>query len=176
VFVTHDQDEALSLSDRVVVMSEGVVRQAGTPEEVYNQPADLFVADFVGTANLLDATVIDRSDDRHVDVKVAGLPTPLRASTSSSGSLSGDVTIAVRPESILVREPGAVDDDGTGSASVSVPVLDRAYLGDHYRYRVRLGDAVVLVQTTHAVADDGRLAIQIPPDHARAYPHQEPDG
>jgi len=124
--------------------------------------------------------VIDRSGDHHVDVKVAGLAAPLRASTSSSCSLTGDVTIAVRPEAILVREVGApgVADDGTEAASVPVPVpvLDRAYLGDHYRYRVRLGDAVVLVQTTHAVADDGRLAIQIPPDHARAYPHQEPDG
>jgi len=178
VFVTHDQDEALSLSDRVAVMSGGVVHQAGTPEEVYDAPADLFVADFVGTANLLDATVIDRSGDHHVDVKVAGLAAPLRASTSSSCSLTGDVTIAVRPEAILVREAGApgVADDGTEAASVPVPVpvLDRAYLGDHYRYRVRLGDAVLVVQTTHAVTEDGRLAIHIPPDRARAYPRQEP--
>jgi iron(III) transport system ATP-binding protein len=172
VFVTHDQDEALSLSDRVAVMSDGVVHQVGPPEEVYDRPADLFVADFVGTANLLDATVVDRPGDGHVDVLVAGLAAPLRAATSSSpssGRLTGDVTIAVRPEAIVVRGPGAVDDGDT----TFVPVLDRAYLGDHHRYRVRLGDAVVLVQTTHAVAEDGRLPIHIPPDRARAYPRAD---
>ena len=73
IFVTHDQDEALSLSDRVAVMSAGQIRQLGTPEEVYNAPADVFVADFVGTINLLDVTsATDRGD--HVEVGVAGVP------------------------------------------------------------------------------------------------------
>ena len=96
IFVTHDQDEALSLSDRVAVMSAGQIRQLGTPEEVYNAPADVFVADFVGTINLLDVTsATDRGD--HVEVGVAGVPVaaagrhrrcrdPPGRSSASSGS------------------------------------------------------------------------------------------
>ncbi|OWY62764.1 ABC transporter ATP-binding protein, partial [cyanobacterium TDX16] len=94
VFVTHDQDEALSMSDRVVVMDHGVVHQVGTPEEVYEQPADLFVADFVGTVNLLEATAVGRSGEQ-LEVKVDGLDVPIVA-TSVGGASEGPVTLAVR--------------------------------------------------------------------------------
>ena len=78
VFVTHDQDEALSMSDRIVVMDHGVVRQVGTPEEIYDAPADLFVADFIGTINLLEGHVLRQTDD-HIEVAVPGVPDPLLA-------------------------------------------------------------------------------------------------
>jgi iron(III) transport system ATP-binding protein len=162
VFVTHDQDEALSLSDRVAVMAGGVVHQVGTPEDVYARPADLFVADFVGTVNLLDGTVVRDGSDC-VEVRVDGLASTLHAAKAAPGRLDGAVTVAVRPEEILVRDTGQ-----------SVAVVDRAFLGDHHRYRVRVGDSLVTVQTTGRPADDGRLTIEIPPGSTRAYPPQEP--
>lgn len=182
VFVTHDQDEALSISDRIAVMGEGVVHQVGTPEQVYEEPADLFVADFVGTVNLLEGRVVGSRGDE-VDVEVSGLPTPLRASAvrpTSSGSttssgLAGQVVLAVRPEHIRACDPGRRPEGGaaTGGDAVSVPILDRSYLGDHRRYRVLLGEVELTVQTTRAVASDGHLAIEIPAGCARAFPHQE---
>jgi iron(III) transport system ATP-binding protein len=171
VFVTHDQDEALSLSDRVVVMDHGVVHQVGTPREVYEEPADLFVADFVGTVNLLDGTVVGHVGDQ-VEVKVDGLDAPVRATAVGAG-LDGAVTVAVRPERIRARD-GATASEGTPTATAAV--VDESYLGDHLRYRVRIGDALVTVQTYEPVAADGRLAIEIPAGCARAYPRQERAG
>ena len=173
VFVTHDQDEALSMSDRVVVMDHGVVHQVGTPEEVYEQPADLFVADFVGTVNLLEATAVGASADG-LEVKVDGLDAPVLAE-AAPGASEGPVTLAVRPERIRLRVPSGAQAaaDATSGPTAVVPVEDRAYLGDHLRYRVRLGGALVTVQTTEAATVDDRLAIEIPAGCARAYPRKE---
>jgi iron(III) transport system ATP-binding protein len=182
VFVTHDQAEALSLSDRVAVLRDGVVHQVDTPEAIYDRPADLFVADFVGTVNLLDATVVGSGGGGDwVDVEVAGWPTPLRAVAPASLRLDGEVTVAVRPESIVVHDGidagahGEVDGGGgSGAGRVAVPVVDRAYLGDHHTYRVRLADAPVTVRTTHpASVVDGCIRIEIPAGRARAYPRRE---
>jgi iron(III) transport system ATP-binding protein len=171
VFVTHDQDEALSLSDRIAVMADGVVHQVGTPEDVYLRPADLFVADFVGTANLLPGAVVADGGDT-VEVKVDGLAPTVHAAKAMPGPLSaGDVvTVAVRPEAILVRDPAEA---GAGSSLHSAEVVDRAFLGDHHRYRVRVGKVLVVVQTTRRPPDDERLTIEIPPGSARAYLPQE---
>jgi iron(III) transport system ATP-binding protein len=162
VFVTHDQDEALSLSDRIAVMADGVVHQVGTPEDVYHRPADLFVADFVGTVNLLSGTVVGDAADC-VEVRVEGLAATVHAAKAEPGPLTGVVTVAVRPEAILVRDAGE-----------PVDVVDRSFLGDHHRYRVRVGESLVTVQTTGRAPDDARLTIEIPPGAARAYPPQEP--
>jgi putative spermidine/putrescine transport system ATP-binding protein len=99
IFVTHDQEEALSISDRIVVMHEGVADQVGTPFDIYNRPRTRFVANFVGTLNTLDAEVIDPASGR---VRAAGtefaLGRPLGA---------GRVTLAARPEMIaLGAQPG----------------------------------------------------------------------
>ena len=165
IFVTHDQDEALSMSDRIVVMDHGVVHQVGTPEEVYEQPADLFVADFVGTTNLLDATA-GRRCDGGLEVRVPGLDGVVHA-TPVGEVADGPVTLAVRPERIGLCPPA---DDG---GATRVPVLDRAYLGDHLRYRVQLGDAVVTVQTTRAIPVEDHVGIVIHPGDARAFPREE---
>jgi iron(III) transport system ATP-binding protein len=144
----------------------------GTPEDVYDRPADLFVADFVGTANLLAGTVVrDGSggdgggDGDGVEVRVEGLAATLHAAKAVPGPLAGAVTVAVRPEAIVVR--------GSGDAGERLEVADRSFLGDHHRYRVRVGGSLVTVQTTGRVPDDARLTIEIPPGSARAYPSQE---
>src|SRR5438094_910210 len=100
IYVTHDQDEALSLADRIVVMKDGVVHQIGTPAEVYAQPADLHVARFMGYRNVLELDVADEEGDRVTlsgsDIRLTGLrKQPLNG---------GRAAVAIRPEEIVVGD------------------------------------------------------------------------
>src|SRR5919202_922467 len=83
IFVTHDQDEALSMSDRVVVMDHGVIQQVGTPEEVYRRPANRFVAEFVGRVNLLSRDVVSFADGE-IQLHLDGAPQPLRVAAADA--------------------------------------------------------------------------------------------
>ena len=133
VYVTHDQEEALSLSDRIVVMSEGHVEQIGTPFDVYNFPRTPFVARFVGTLNVLSARVIDATAGR---LDVGGQE--MRA-TGAVGAASGSVvSLALRPE-ILALGDGEPDD-----VRLRGNVDEVTFLGAVVRIRIRLpGDAGV---------------------------------
>ncbi len=148
VFVTHDQDEALSVSDRIAVMDQGRIRQIGTPAEVYDHPSDLFVADFVGTVNILPATVVD-ADGTHALIRLDGIGAPLRV--PHTDKRIGPVRIAIRPENIdVVRHTAGDEPEGTLVASIE----SRAYLGDHYRYGIRIGATPVTVTTTRRIDAD----------------------
>jgi putative spermidine/putrescine transport system ATP-binding protein len=127
VYVTHDQEEAMSLSDRVVVMSEGRIEQIGPPPEIYNFPATPFVASFVGTLNLLPAQVVDAPAGL---VSVAGqtIRTPRAIPTSDRA-----VTVALRPEAVEIGEAG-------GSNRLTGRVEDVSFLGSIVRTRVRVAD------------------------------------
>ncbi len=130
VYVTHDQEEALSLSDRVVVMSEGRIEQIGTPAEIYNFPATPFVASFVGTLNLIAARVVEAGTGR-----LSAEGQELRAARPITEARDGGiVTLALRPESIELGEGG-------GSNRLRGTVEDVTFLGSIVRTRVRLGDA-----------------------------------
>jgi putative spermidine/putrescine transport system ATP-binding protein len=130
VYVTHDQEEALSLSDRVVVMSEGRIEQIGTPSEIYNFPSTAFVASFVGTLNLVNAGVVDAAAGR---LSIDGQEVRTSKAVSEAGA-GGRVTLAVRPEGIELGdgEPGANRLRGT--------VEDINFLGSIVRIRIHLGD------------------------------------
>jgi putative spermidine/putrescine transport system ATP-binding protein len=130
VYVTHDQEEALSLSDRVVVMSEGRIEQIGTPSEIYNFPTTAFVASFVGTLNLVNAAVIDSSAGR---LSLDGQE--IRASkVKADTSTDGRVTLALRPEGI------ALGQGGEGANRLHGTVEDINFLGSIVRIRVRLSE------------------------------------
>ncbi|MBA2380947.1 MAG: ABC transporter ATP-binding protein [Chloroflexi bacterium] len=131
VYVTHDQEEALSLSDRVVVMSEGRIEQIGPPPDIYNFPATPFVASFVGTLNLLAAQVIDGATAR---LNLEGQE--IRG--SKPGAATGDrVTVAIRPETVEVGEAG-------GSNRLTGTIEDVSFLGSIVRTRVRIGNEASL--------------------------------
>jgi putative spermidine/putrescine transport system ATP-binding protein len=132
VYVTHDQEEALSLSDRVVVMSDGRIEQIGTPSEIYNFPSTAFVASFVGTLNLVTAGVVDASAGR---LSIDGQQVKTSKAVTDAGP-DGRVTLAVRPEGIELGEgdPGANQLKGT--------VEDINFLGSIVRIRVKVGDGV----------------------------------
>jgi putative spermidine/putrescine transport system ATP-binding protein len=133
VYVTHDQEEALSLSDRVVVMSDGRIEQIGTPSEIYNFPRTAFVASFVGTLNLVNAGVVDAASGR---LSIDGQE--MRTSTKVSGvGDDGRVTLAVRPEGISLGEGEAMSNRNRLTGTVE----DINFLGSIVRIRVRLGEA-----------------------------------
>jgi len=161
VFVTHDQDEALSMSDRIMVMEQGRVRQVGTPEEVYQEPADLFVADFVGTVNVLPGTAA-AAREGVARVWLEGLGEPLSVPTGEVG----DVKLAIRPEQVVVHPPGA----GARPNVVTTKVLSQSYLGDHYRYVVGLGASELVVRTLAPVVHGSELTIELPPAALRVFP------
>jgi iron(III) transport system ATP-binding protein len=153
IFVTHDQDEALSMSDRVAVMSAGEVQQIGTPEEIYRRPGNRFVAEFVGRVNLIDGIASGGV------VAVTG--TPLRLEVAGANGASGNVTVAVRPEAVTLLPAGDTSGNGTNTWDADVHTV--AFLGDHYEYEVSAGALALTVQSSRLVTGD-RIKVQIPPD------------
>jgi len=129
VYVTHDQEEALSLSDRVVVMSEGRMEQVGTPFEIYNFPSTAFVASFVGTLNTLPGLVTDAARG---ELTIAGQP--VRIERAFEGKLGRDVTVALRPEMVSLGSDG-------GANRLTGKVADVSFLGSIVRIRIALGDS-----------------------------------
>jgi spermidine/putrescine transport system ATP-binding protein len=146
IFVTHDQEEALTMSDRIAVMSQGRIEQIGTPEEIYNQPASVFVAGFIGSANLLPATVTSLDGDE-VTVSVAGAhvtaPTADRAFT-----VGQKVSVMLRPERIALDEH-----QREGRPGVWTTVTERVFHGASSDVLVVLDDGTQLVADLEA--DDG---------------------
>ena len=142
VFVTHDQEEALSISDRIVVMYGGKAEQVGTPFEIYNRPATKFVANFVGTLNVLEGTVTDASEGR---VKVGSGEVVLKGKLN--GSRAGDtLSLALRPEAIsLGRQPGR-------DATLGGEISEVSFLGSVIRVRVGLGKDAVSLDTFNSPA------------------------
>jgi iron(III) transport system ATP-binding protein len=159
IFVTHDQDEALSMSDRVVVMSAGRIQQIGTPEEVYRSPANRFVAEFVGRVNLIDGVVASTADGRMV-VDVDPAHRLMLAPTDVQG-LPRHVTVAVRPEALTLLSADDASINGTNTWEASVHAV--AFLGDHYEYDVNAGPLALTVQSSRRV-DGARVKVHIPPD------------
>jgi putative spermidine/putrescine transport system ATP-binding protein len=132
VYVTHDQEEALSLSDRVVVMSDGRIEQIGTPSEIYNFPSTAFVASFVGTLNLVIAGVIDAGSGR-LSLDGQEVRTSKAVADVPADKL---VTLALRPEGIQLGE------GEPGSNRLHGVVEDVNFLGSIVRIRIRLGEGV----------------------------------
>jgi len=158
IFVTHDQDEALSMSDRVAVMSAGEVQQIGTPEEIYRHPANRFVAEFVGRVNLIEG-LVSGSDGGGLVVDVAD--SSHRLTVHDGAGASGNVTVAVRPEAVTVMR---LDDHSVnGMNTWEADVATVAFLGDHYEYEVNAGPLALTVQSSRRVEGD-RIRVHIPPD------------
>jgi iron(III) transport system ATP-binding protein len=159
VFVTHDQDEALSMSDRVVVMNFGEIQQVGTPEEIYRRPANRFVAEFVGRVNLLSGTVAAWEGGR-LALELAG-GRKLWVDAEHAPPPNTELTLAVRPEAL--RLEAAEGSLLNGSNTLDANVHSVAFLGDHYQYELESGTIALTVQTSRAVVGE-RVKVHIPPD------------
>jgi len=131
VYVTHDQEEALTMSDRIAVMNHGKVEQLGTPEELYERPNTRFVADFIGTTNLLSGSVESTAGGE----ALVRLTTGEQCAVAGGSLRVGDpVELSVRPESVELNRPSGV---GRASESIRATVEQVAYLGGNVQYIVR---------------------------------------
>ena len=148
VFVTHDQEEALSMSDTVVVMSEGRIQQIGTPVDIYNEPKNAFVADFIGESNILDGVML-----RDRKVSFAG---HIFDCVDSGFELKEPVDVVVRPEDvdIVPEEKGMLKG----------VVTSVTFLGVHYEIIVDIDGFKWMIQTTDFVDVDERIGLYIEPD------------
>jgi len=109
IYVTHDQEEALTMSDRIAVMSKGKVQQMGSPVEVYERPANKFVADFIGESNFLEGKLKSMSKNEAV-VFIPGLDAEVKGMPISEGLVNGeDVVVSIRPEKVRIAEKGATN-------------------------------------------------------------------
>ena len=166
IYVTHDQEEALGMSDRIAVMSGGRVRQFGTPEEVYKEPVSRFVAGFIGSANVLDATVEavngDKADVRLNSGKLVSVP------RSGEPGVGQPVGVMIRAETAWVHPRGTC-----GTALVHGRVEERLFLGDRVEYHVRLASETgeLRIHVPAATADDVAVGqevdVEIRPEHTR---------
>jgi iron(III) transport system ATP-binding protein len=167
IMVTHDQEEALTMADRIVVMNHGVIEQVGTPVEIYREPASVFVADFIGAMSLLPGNAAGAGE-----VRLGGLN--VSATVPPGLGDNADVWICIRPEDVMVR---GIGDDTPNRISVTIDDLE--FLGSFYRGALH-SDAVPGVAITadfsiNAMRDlrlqSGQpLTIALPPDRVRVFP------
>ena len=146
IYVTHDQEEAITMADRIAVMNEGMMLQVGTPKEIYEHPGTHFVADFIGETNFISGTLEGRGAGGYGRVMIAD-DTVIRAQLSDTlGSSSLAVTVAIRPERIGIAADGeALDLNGPDLTVLDALLIDNQYIGTDTRYTLRIGDEIDLV-------------------------------
>ncbi len=132
IYVTHDQAEAMALSDRIIIMNKGKIEQVGTPQEVYLRPASVFVADFIGRANFIKGEVKGR-DEHGLAVELYGTVLHIKNYADKQFTVGDTVTAVVRPESVTVGTEGQFEGD----------IVMSAFMGAHQEYRVKLDDTVL---------------------------------
>ena len=162
IYVTHDQEEALSMSDTVVVMDKGKIQQIGTPEDIYNEPVNAFVADFIGESNIVDAIML--SD---YEVTFGGV----RFKCLDSGFDKNEfVEAVVRPEDIVITEPGA-------QASLTGKVTSVTFKGVHFEILVDVNGFIWMIQTTRDdIKVDDTIGMYIEPDAIHIMKRSEYSG
>ncbi|MGN0140881.1 MAG: ABC transporter ATP-binding protein [Roseburia sp.] len=147
IYVTHDQEEALTMSDKVVVMSDGMIQQIGTPEEIYNEPKNVFVADFIGESNIYDGKMSGKKQVHFCGGEFVCL---------DDMPLGAKVDVVVRPEDIIMTRP----EDGTITGVVNSVI----FKGMHYEIIVESGENEVVIQSTKSVREGDTIGMCIEPD------------
>lgn len=162
IYVTHDQEEALSMSDTVVVMDKGKIQQIGTPEDIYNEPVNAFVADFIGESNIVDAIMLEDYLVTFGGVKFKCLDAGFEKNEF--------VEAVVRPEDIQIVEPGA-------SASLTGKITGVTFKGVHFEILVDVGGFIWMIQTTSEHLKEGdTIGMYIEPDAIHIMKRSEYSG
>ncbi len=149
VYVTHDQEEALAVSDKIIVMNKAVIAQEGTPRDLYERPADRFVADFIGGANLVEGRIIEREEQRaRVAIAGAEILVPTRPMAED------DIFVAIRPNAIRLDVKGE-------KAGLPVLVRKAVYLGSHVEYALEseAGELFAIDHNVQAAVAPGTNAV-----------------
>lgn len=149
LYVTHDQEEALTMSDKVVVMNKGYIQQMGTPEEIHNEPENAFVADFIGDSNIIDGVMLE---DRIV--KICGNVFPC---IDEGFGRNKPVDVVIRPEDIIIGKPGSGIMDGVVTSNV--------FIGVHYEMCIEAGGFEWLAQNTVSYPVGSHVSIDVIPEN-----------
>ena len=147
IYVTHDQEEALTMSDKIVVLSEGRIQQIGTPEDIYNEPQNALVADFIGESNIFKAIMTGHMKVRFCGGEFMGMD------DVAEGTL---VDVVVRPEDVIITKP----EDGV----VEGEVVSVIFKGMHYEVTVESGKYEMVIRTTKCYSVGERIGMKLEPD------------
>jgi iron(III) transport system ATP-binding protein len=168
IYVTHDQSEALVMSDRVVVMNKGMIQQIGDPHTIYAQPANTFVANFIGVANLMEGILLGRSGefcDMEIPLGEGRTPLRLKAVGPNDAPQGQQLILSVRPEdlSVHLRKP----DSASNVNLFEGEVIDTVYLGNFLECRVRVGRYEIGIQIDHYeyLVPRQKVFVSFQPDH-----------
>lgn len=148
IYVTHDQEEALTMSDTIVVMNDGVIQQMGTPIDIYNEPENAFVADFIGESNILDGIM-------HDDYLVEFLGKKFTCVDFGFGR-GEEIEVVIRPEDLVLTEAGMGLLDGI--------VQSVTFKGVHYEMTVNVSDYIFLVHSTAMAPVGSHVGLSLTPD------------
>jgi spermidine/putrescine transport system ATP-binding protein len=147
IYVTHDQEEALTMSDKVIVMNGGKIQQMGTPEEIYNEPVNAFVADFIGDSNIIDSVMV-----RDKLVRICGVEFPC---VDEGFGEENPVDVVIRPEDIIIGEPGEGKLDGVVTSNI--------FIGVYYEMEILAGGFEWLVQNTVSYEVGRKVSLDVIP-------------
>ncbi|GFI50256.1 spermidine/putrescine import ATP-binding protein PotA [Lachnospiraceae bacterium] len=148
IYVTHDQEEALTMSDKIVVMSEGKMQQIGTPEDIYNEPINAFVADFIGDSNIFNGIMTGKLKARFCGGEF------ICVDDIEEGT---HITAVVRPEDVNLTAP----EEGRIRGTVTSVI----FKGMHYEITVESGKNEIVAQSVHSAREGDRVGIQVEPDN-----------
>lgn len=148
IFVTHDQEEALTMSDTIVVMNKGVIQQMGTPEDIYNEPANAFVADFIGESNLFTGTMIK-------DFKVNFFGRDFEC-VDKGFNENEEIDVVIRPEDIKIVEEN--------KGMLNGKVLSVVFKGVHYEIEVLIGEKKLILHNIKSASVDSTIGLDIYPE------------
>ena len=149
IYVTHDQEEALTMSDKVVVMNNGIIQQMGTPEQIYNEPENAFVADFIGDSNIIDAVMVED--------KVVKICDRIFPCIDTGFGNNRPVDVVIRPEDLIIGKPGEGQLDGVVSHNV--------FIGVHYEMEIEAGGFTWLAQNTTSYPVGTEVSLSVIPEN-----------
>ena len=153
IYVTHDQEEALTMSDKVVVMSDGMIQQIGTPEEIYNEPKNVFVADFIGESNIFNGKMTDRLKVKFCDAEFECM---------DDIPIGSKVDVVIRPEDIIMTD----SDKGMIKGLVTSVI----FKGMHYEIIVESGVNEIVIQRTKGANVGDTIGMMVEPDGIHIIP------
>jgi iron(III) transport system ATP-binding protein len=169
IYVTHDQEEALAMSDRIAVMSTGNLLQVATPEEIYERPTTAEVAAFIGTSNFIDGEIVSRNGSL-AEVQLADSAQRISVLAEDRFRVGETVTLSFRPERATLVPSAAAPPEA--SVVLRGDVVTASYIGSRIEYAIRFGRRTLLVEH-YRKGFTGEVGVAVPLDAVRVFPHTD---